>query len=288
MLQKPGKGSYNKLSRRQVLKVLGCWGLGVGVLGSLSGCTQLPTPRGDFRLQAQDCETCEDIVTAALKRLDPRVLNNTRQNLKHALKALHKAQSTKQIKKKETLGPVNAAHEASLHMALHLKQTGFCQALDQELPRVILHSESLNSLPEKVREEFIQDLKEVGIPTEAPWVQALLNSRRQIENDERQQMAQMIAQQGSYELLRQKTQALEFKPLRPQSQYVDDELLFYSDDWVSCALASAACLLLIALAIAACYTAYQAPSWPTIEKCLEAIAKALAACGLAWRLCFSS
>lgn len=96
-------------------------------------------------------------------------------------------------------------------------------------------------------------------------------------------------QQGSYAILRQKAQSLALTTLNPQHEYVDDELvLYYSDDWVSCSLAAAACLLLIALAIAECYAAYQAPNWGTIKSCLEGVAKALAACGLAYRLCFSS
>ncbi len=287
MLQNLEKSGYNRLSRRQVLRVLGC-GVGLGVLSGLSGCIQpRPTLEREFPLQAQSCNNCEDAIVSALQKVNPEILRNTRQSLKQALKALHKAQQTKQIKKKQTLEPVNAARKASLQMADHLEQTGFCRALDQKLPHVILQSESLGSLPDKLREEFLQDLREVSISQETPWVRALLNQRK-VEQDERQQLAQRIMRQGSYEILRQKAQSLALTTLNPQHEYVDDELLFYSDDWVSCSLAAAACLLLIALAIAACYAAYQAPSWPTIERCLESVAKALAACGLAYRLCFSS
>jgi len=51
-----------------------------------------------------------------------------------------------------------------------------------------LQSESLGSLPDKVREEFLQDLKEVGISPETPWVRAWLNQKK-VEQDKRQQLA---------------------------------------------------------------------------------------------------
>lgn len=145
MLQKPKKAVYNRLSRRQVLRVFGV-GMGAMAVGAVSGCTTYLNRIG--KIDQTGAGGSIPLSTTALfpktyramKSLNKHYLYEKTQKLKQIVRSLKKIQGDPTILTSE-------AHRIGHVIVDHWSTSGVLLALDQDLRELLLARPELLVLP---------------------------------------------------------------------------------------------------------------------------------------------
>lgn len=163
MLQKPEKGGYNQLSRRQVLKTLG-YGVGAVALGVLTGCTTLVKSEPPYRFK-------EKFTTLNAAALDQNRLRQAVQRIKPAVKALNAWRKNGQMPT-GVLAKLRIARNAALDIFAHLDEARVSKEIDAQLPTIV----SKNHI--KLSEEYISliepELQEMDFAKQDPEIRPWL------------------------------------------------------------------------------------------------------------------
>lgn len=158
MLQKPGKASYNKLNRRQVLEILG---IGMGAL-AIGGCTsKLVEHDLSSSNQLEPLTTSASSLfwrtTQARRNLDKEYLRERSRRLKKIVKQLKKGQGN-------PAELVNEARQACYEIVGHWAEKGVLQALDEDLKEILVITPESLILPLPETKTRVKQLQlELGI-----------------------------------------------------------------------------------------------------------------------------
>lgn len=158
MLQRPEKSSYSKLSRRQVLEILG---ISMGAL-AVGGCT-----RKLFEHELSSSDKLEPLAmstsslfwrtTQASKDLDKAYLYERSKSLKRIIKQLKKGQGN-------PAELVNEARQACYEIVGHWAEKGVLRALDEDLKEILVITPKSLMLPLPETKARIEQLQlELGV-----------------------------------------------------------------------------------------------------------------------------